>query len=225
MGDLQETGLMDSRRHDLDALRGFAMLLGIALHAALAYQAVGTGWPITDSESSPFFDQLVAFTHGFRMPLFFVLGGFFAAMLWQKRGLAGLLKHRARRILVPLGVGCLTIVPAVWAAAIFGASGNPTYGVPKSNQNLWTAAATGDLEQVRKFVEVGWPLDEPDPFFLQTPMAWAIHHDHPEVVAELISKGADPKAGYGERDLETHLHAAAFFGRSECAPAAARSWG
>ena len=51
------------------------MLLGIALHAALAYQAVGTGWPIADSETSPFFDQLVAFTHGFRMPLFFVLGG------------------------------------------------------------------------------------------------------------------------------------------------------
>ena len=89
--------------------------------------------------------------------------------------------------------------------------------MPKSNQNLWTAAATGDLKQVRKFVAVGWPLDEPDPFFLQTSMAWAIYHDHPEVVAELIVKGADPNAGYGERDLDTHLHSAAFFGRSECA--------
>ncbi len=192
------------------------MLLGIALHAALAYQAIGTGWPIADSRTSPFFDDLVAFTHGFRMPLFFVLGGFFAAMLWQKRGLRGLLKHRAKRILVPLGVGCLTIVPAVWAAVILGVSGNPTYGVPESSQNLWAAAGQGDLKQVRNFLDVGWPLDEPDPFFRQTPMAWAILHNRPEVVVELIGSGADPNAKYGEQHLDTHLHAAAFLGRSEC---------
>ena len=193
------------------------MLLGIALHAAIAYQAVSVDWPVVDSQTSPFFDHLVGFTHGFRMPLFFVLGGFFAAMLWQKRGLRGLLRHRAKRILLPLAAGCLTIVPAVWAVAILGTEGNPTYGVPESNQNLWVAAAKGDNAEVGRFIELDWPLDEPDPFFLQTPMAWAIYHGHPETLAALLQAGADPNAKFGERGLSTHLHGAAFFGRSECA--------
>ena len=193
------------------------MLLGIALHSALAYLAAGSGWPVVDSATSPILDDVVAIIHGFRMPLFFVLSGFFAAMLWQKRGLRGLLKHRTKRILVPLGVGCLTVVPAVWAAVILSALGNPTYGVPESNQNIWTATATGDLEQTRRFIDLGWPVDEPDHFFQQTPMAWAVHHDHPDVVEHLIDLGADPNAKFGEQGLDTPLHAAAFLGRSECA--------
>ncbi|MBC7771376.1 MAG: hypothetical protein H7210_02660, partial [Pyrinomonadaceae bacterium] len=40
----------DPRRHDLDAVRSFAMLLGIALHAALAY--VGGGWVVADEQTS-----------------------------------------------------------------------------------------------------------------------------------------------------------------------------
>ncbi len=206
---------MDSRRHDLDALRGFAMLLGIALHASLAY--VGSEWPVVDSKNSPLLGKLVAFVHGFRMPLFFVLSGFFTAMLWQKRGSRGLLRHRAKRILLPLALGCLTIVPAVWALVILTSEGNATYGVPESNQNLWTAAALGDLEQVRRFVEVGWPLNEPDPFFRQTPLGWAVNHGHPKVVSRLVDSGADANAKYGSDGLDTSLHAAAFFGRADSA--------
>ena len=107
---------------------------------------------------------LVAFIHGFRMPLFFVLSGFFTAMLWQRRGARGLAKHRAKRILLPLGLGCLTIVPAKWAVVILAAASNPTFGVPESSQNLWAAASAGDLEQVRRFTNLGWPVDEPDAF-------------------------------------------------------------
>ena len=206
---------MNSRRHDLDALRGFAMLLGVALHASLAY--IGSEWPVVDSETSPLLGKLVAFVHGFRMPLFFVLSGFFTAMLWQKRGPRGLLQHRAKRILLPLALGCLTIVPAVWALVILASEGSATFGVPESNQNLWTAAALGDLEEVRRFAEVGWPLDDPDPFFRQTPLAWAVNHGHPKAVARLIDSGADPNAKHGSDGLDTSLHAAAFFGRAESA--------
>ena len=38
------------RLHDLDALRGFAMLLGIALHAALAF--IPGFWAVQDSTAS-----------------------------------------------------------------------------------------------------------------------------------------------------------------------------
>ena len=83
------------RRHDLDALRGFAMLLGIALHATIAYS--GNHWmvedPARDSALTVFFLSL----HGFRLPLFFVLSGFFTTMLWKRRGLGYLVKHRTKR--------------------------------------------------------------------------------------------------------------------------------
>ena len=99
------------RYHDLDALRAAAMLLGIVLHAALFL--VPDAWPVLDrkaSESLPY-DDIVNVIHGFRMPVFFLLSGFFTAMLWQRRGLGGLLRQRLQRVGLPLAVGCVTIVP------------------------------------------------------------------------------------------------------------------
>lgn len=89
-----------NRRHDLDALRACAMLLGIILHASIAYN--GLGWAVQDSSSSKAFVWLFSLIHGFRMQLFFLISGFFTAMLYQKRGLSPLLKQRFKRILIPL---------------------------------------------------------------------------------------------------------------------------
>ena len=47
------------RRHDLDALRAIAMLLGIALHAAIAFIPGPTGWPVQDSQSHPAFGLFI----------------------------------------------------------------------------------------------------------------------------------------------------------------------
>ena len=87
-----------ARRHDLDALRAIAMLLGIALHVGLGYVP---GWIITDDadpqvlhKTSDGFQVMFNIIHGFRMPLFFLVSGFFTAMLWRKRGVTSLLKHR-----------------------------------------------------------------------------------------------------------------------------------
>ena len=101
------------RWHDLDALRGFAMLLGIGLHAALAFFPLF--WPVQDRHASfdgPF-DEFVVTVHGFRMPLFFLLSGFFTTMLWRRRGLGSLVWHRVRRIGLPLALGMITVVPAI----------------------------------------------------------------------------------------------------------------
>ena len=76
--------MSDQRRHDLDALRAAAMLLGLVLHASLAYVNIKF-WPVLDVYSHPIFDGLLHFIHGFRMPLFFVLSGFFAAMTFRKK--------------------------------------------------------------------------------------------------------------------------------------------
>ena len=102
-----------ARRHDLDALRAIAMLLGIALHVGLGYVP---GWIITDDgdprmlhKTSDSFQLMFNIIHGFRMPLFFLVSGFFTAMLWRKRGMNSLLKHRYARIFIPCMLGLIFI--------------------------------------------------------------------------------------------------------------------
>ena len=106
---------MDQRRYyGLDALRGAMMMLGVVLHSSEFYIASPppqfVGLPL-DRNTSPFFDLVFHFIHSFRMPLFFVLAGFFAALLVEKRGMWGTYKDRAARILAPLLVGAVTLVP------------------------------------------------------------------------------------------------------------------
>ena len=57
--------------------------------------------------------------HGFRMPLFFLISGFFSALLWQARGpRASGERHRLERIGLPLLASLFTVVPAVaWLSA------------------------------------------------------------------------------------------------------------
>jgi peptidoglycan/LPS O-acetylase OafA/YrhL len=106
--------LQDERRYfGLDALRGGMMMLGIVLHAAFLYLAApAPTMPIqADRNTSLVFDVLFALIHSFRMPTFFVLAGFFAALLVEKRGLWGTLRNRAARVLAPLVAGLFTLLP------------------------------------------------------------------------------------------------------------------
>ena len=91
------------------------MLLGIALHAAvfLIPGMWSTDYP---DEASDFYAILFFAVHGFRMPVFFLLSGFFTAMLWQRRGLRALGLHRLKRVGLPLVVGAVTVIPVtIWA--------------------------------------------------------------------------------------------------------------
>lgn len=103
----------ERRYYGLDALRGGMMMLGIVLHAAESYLAAPppTVPPIADRSTSLLFDLLFHFIHQFRMPTFFVLAGFFCALLVDKRGLWGTYRNRAARVAAPLAAGCLTILP------------------------------------------------------------------------------------------------------------------
>ncbi len=68
------------------------MILGIVYHAALSL-AAGFPWFIQDSTANIELNVFQSWVHGFRMPLFFIVSGFFTAMLWKKRGAASLLSH------------------------------------------------------------------------------------------------------------------------------------
>lgn len=213
------------RRHDLDALRSLAMLLGIALHAALAY--VGIGWVVSDERTSEPLRWFVPAIHGFRMPLFFLLSGFFTAMLWQRRGLTGLLTQRTKRILIPLILACLTILPAMWLVTNWAISEQTAQiradaATPEDaprprapTQDIWAVAAHADMEGLRAYPEGHEQLDAQDPLYGVTPLGWTALSDTPDATAYLLSVGANPSAQY--KDLNTPMHTACFFGRAEVA--------
>jgi len=112
-----------TRFHGFDALRGGAMLLGIVLHAAITHmdrRMNGLVWPLDDQVRHAGFDILFWWIHGWRIPLFFVMAGFFAAMLARRRGSAGLIKHRIDRILKPVAVASVTLLPIMYFAFAWG---------------------------------------------------------------------------------------------------------
>lgn len=104
------------------------MLLGIYLHVVVAYAPIG-GWPFKQAELTSSLNITVLFIHIFRMPLFYMLAGFFAALLTERRGFRAAAANRAARILVPFLVGWAVLFPlVVFLAAIGKGTVGPTIG-------------------------------------------------------------------------------------------------
>ena len=94
---------LNQRLYFMDNLRALAMMAGVVFHASLAHSIMLQHiWPSANAERSTIVDVLAWFPHIFRMPVFFLIAGFFAALIVNKRGTGGLLKNRALRILLPL---------------------------------------------------------------------------------------------------------------------------
>ena len=210
------------RRHDLDALRAIAMLLGIVLHSALSFAPIP--WIVQDSQQSQFFYYLFSFIHGFRMPLFFLISGFFTAMLWRKRGLLALFKQRSKRILLPLILGMWTIIPLLWVVTISVslAQNQPTSKNTITNKlqvtvedGLWQASRSGDIAALKTYINAGANLNAQQPNSGTTPLGEAVIGNQPAIVTLLLKHGADPN----QRSLDnsTPLHWACILGRAEIA--------
>ena len=95
------------RMHGLDAYRGALMMLGIVLHGAIPFleKHRHEGSPI----SIGCLEMIMHLIHTFRMPAFFLLSGFFAALLWKRYGLRGMRTNRVQRILLPF-LACLPLL-------------------------------------------------------------------------------------------------------------------
>ena len=87
------------RLHYLDALRSFCMLFGILVHTATLD---GAEWLSTGSTT---------ISEHFRMATFFVISGFFALMMLDKRGLRGFARHRALSLVLPLASALVLLNP------------------------------------------------------------------------------------------------------------------
>lgn len=101
------------RIHALDALRAIMMLLGIVLHTCLSYTVVTAEkhWFFNDPHSTWIgFDFMFSVIHFFRMPIFFMVAGFFAALLFYERSAQSMLKNRLQRIVYPF----LVFVMLLW---------------------------------------------------------------------------------------------------------------
>lgn len=112
------------RYHGLDVLRASLMALGVLLHVACSFQLgePDGGWPYRDPQQSLLATLLVIGTHFVRMPLFFVLSGFFAAQMVERRGMRGFLADRALRVALPLAVGWVLLTPVVGFAFSYATS-------------------------------------------------------------------------------------------------------
>ncbi|RYY28182.1 MAG: hypothetical protein EOP41_03220, partial [Sphingobacteriaceae bacterium] len=131
------------RVYALDALRGIMMLLGLVIHTGLTYgkSDYQTVWPLKDPNNSIVFDILVAYIHMFRMPVFFVVAGYFAALLFYKKGPIAMLVNRFKRILLPFLAAVLIVYPLVvmsftFSAAVFASVKNPF-------SEAWNVLVTG----------------------------------------------------------------------------------
>lgn len=115
------------RFHALDAIRAFALLLGIVLHAAMSFLPGFSivGMPIVDNSPSTTLAVIFFTIHLFRMILFFFIAGFFGHLLLMRRGVGPFIRNRLLRIAVPLLVGWPFVMALIIASMIFAAGSTP----------------------------------------------------------------------------------------------------
>ncbi|MGC1459119.1 MAG: acyltransferase family protein [Steroidobacteraceae bacterium] len=105
------------RLHALDAVRAFALLSGIVLHATMSFFLP---IPAHDVSQSAALNVVFFLIHTWRMTTFFIVAGLFARLVIARRGTRGFIADRAKRILAPLLVGWIILAPLTLAALIWG---------------------------------------------------------------------------------------------------------
>lgn len=215
-----------TRYHDLDALRAYAMLLGILLHGLLSFLPVPI-WPVQDIDQSEFYYIPLMFIHGFRMSLFFFISGFFTMMMWQKRGTLSLLRHRTKRIILPFLIFGALLFPLLNNMETFvtetggkqiatiaprGKTSKDIVSAYKVLNDLGGAAREGNLNKIREWLRKGADINgKYDKDF--TPLHWAATMNHVEAIKLLVEEGANLNSRDGHQS--TPLLLAAFFGQAQ----------
>ena len=108
------------RLHGLDALRGGALLLGVVLHASLAFFPEQT-WIVADNSRSIGAAWLFFAIHLFRMTAFFLIAGLFAHMMLTRRGWFGFARDRVVRIAGPLAAFWFPVMAGIITALVWNA--------------------------------------------------------------------------------------------------------
>lgn len=126
------------RLHGLDALRGGALLLGVLLHASLAFFPEQI-WIVADDSRSTGAAGLFFAIHLFRMTAFFLIAGLFAHMMLARRGWLGFARDRLVRIAGPLAAFWFPVMAGIVTALVWNAhaSGLVVPGAPPPPPPTW----------------------------------------------------------------------------------------
>jgi len=102
--------MIQSRRYDLDWLRLIAFGILIYFHSAIIF--VPGGLPLIQNDvNSEWMAGLVTFSSQFRLALLFLISGVGVAFARRRRSSREFIVERSQRLLIPLTVGLLLVVP------------------------------------------------------------------------------------------------------------------
>lgn len=156
-------GSTTERFHSMDALRASALLLGIVFHAAFSftpYKLEVTRWAVYDLSPSYVLGSIAYVSHMFRMEIFFLIAGFFAHMVYHRRGAGKFFKIRFKRIMVPFIIGWVLLYPTFVYIWVWGAIEMGTSSFPPEMQTLpvWQLTLGLLLKPQRFMFEIGFSL-------------------------------------------------------------------
>jgi len=127
------------RFHSLDALRASALLLGVFFHAAESFVAGHEGWPVVDCHPSELLMLFRHICHSFRMEVFFLLCGFFARLVYHRKGWREFTWNRFQRIFIPFAVGWFIMYPLlvlIWMTGVAKTGRWEITGIPPEARHL-----------------------------------------------------------------------------------------
>lgn len=189
------------------------MLLGIGLHASLSF--FPAPWPVQDGQQAGWLGIGFSMVHGFRMPLFFLISGYFTMLMFQRKGLRNLLQQRVLRILIPCVIGALTLVPLNRFVVIHAMQAAQVQA-QTNDRSLASAIGAGDQVSIEKWLaseDSSESLEQGDSRYGILPLHWAVLRGNLELVNRLLDRGANVNGP--NRDGNRPLHAAAFLGYAE----------
>ena len=124
------------------------MLLGLVIHSAITYgiHNYRGDWILKDTGATHVSnDLIVLFIHFFRMPIFFLVAGFFGSMLFYHRSFTKMIKNRVSRIVYPFIIFMLLLWPALYFSMGYSAE------VFAGNEDAF-AETIGDFSDVATFI-------------------------------------------------------------------------
>jgi surface polysaccharide O-acyltransferase-like enzyme len=150
------------RFHALDWARVVAMFLGVFYHLPIAFMAGGFGMDFSfgGSPKTPIDNWL----HSFRMPLFFLISGFFAQMMLGKYGAARYLARRWWRIGAPLIIALFAFAGLRMASSYFQSSSPLAFAPPATPNAAGPAGQPGGFGTPNSPFPFGGPVAGPGPF-------------------------------------------------------------
>jgi glucan biosynthesis protein C len=111
---------VSQRIYALDGLRATMLFCVVLYHCLLSYTVAPSRiWTFKDGMTTITADLAVGFIHTFTLPTFFMLAGFFSAMLYLQRGAESFARNRVTRIALPFVVGWLVLHPLVGGGLLF----------------------------------------------------------------------------------------------------------